>query len=776
MDEPEQAQNPKPPFISKVTIYTVLVLILILLATAIWAIRSYQAPQIPTAVPYQPSATPIPTITLTPTPTPTSTRTPRPTWTIRPRPTDTPTDTATPSLTPTPTRLPTITAARPFKYNDRYQLLPWTADMAQRAAQMAFEYPDNLYPKPESKTKPAYHAAFAAAVYAYRETLLRFPDDPRAGEWQWRLAYSLAQVGDPEAVTFYAGFIQGALKKGDLRSEDLPEWFQLQEPHLTLKLFDIAPEPGQLNQDLILIVEGGVYLWLVETPSSIQVKSVSQVFDFASAAGTAHLLGDLNRDGKEEVAIYQPDAGHATMLEDPIVFTLSGSEPTELPVQPSLPFDLQTTFSASLEADQETGLSVKANLFPACPVTITRDYSWNGERFVPGENQLLVSPQPTILQLCDPVITHALSSWPASENLILLETLLPLWPPDLDPDNLPYPADAKDELRYHKGVEQALAGQFDLARATLEGIKVSPSVPDSGWVIPADQFLKIYKTQADLYRACQEDNSCNLRFALEQINLYSQAADPAQAQEALRQMGVSIRAAGIFDFNQDGQAERWITVHPRPEQNLEFWILAASPAGTRLLFVDLVTQNRPAPYYNEPAAQTPPVFQIEAQKGFQLKRIPQDEEPYILPAAVVEPITTYTRDTLQQAQDALLSGVDPALVRDSLLDVLNSGHFNCINHRICDRFYYTLGLAYELAGDSREAIDTYIKLWWENIQSPYTKIARLKISLATPTPSPTRRATATGTPGLLLVPSATSPNPYPMAPTEEASSTPYPYP
>ena len=771
MRERKQTRNKKQPILSQFTIYTLLVLILVLLAAAWWAVRSYQVPVMPTAVVYRPSATLTPTITQTPTPTPTSTRTPRPTWTIRPRLTDTPTATATPSLTLTATRLPTITPARPYKYNDRYVFLPWSADQAQRAAQMAGEYPDIQFPKPESKTKPAYQAAFAVSAYAYRETLLRYPDDSRAVDWQWRLAYSLAHVGDPEAVKLYAGFIQEALKKGNLRSEDLPEWFQLQEPRLTLQLDNIPPEPGQLNQDLIQIMEGSVYLWLVETPSDVRVSPVTEAFNFAAAPGIVHLLSDLTGDGKTEVVIYQPDSNQASLLAEPRVFSLTGAAPAELPVQPSQPYDLQTEFTASLEENSAGGTVVKADLFPACPVTIARTYSWNGERFIPAAVQVRVDPQPSLAQFCEPGLTHALSAWPASENLALIEALLPLWPPEVDLDKQPYPADAKDEMHYRLGIYQALTGQFDQAVKTLLEVKKSPIVADSRWILPADQFLKIYQSPADLYRACQQDESCNLHSALELISLSSQVSDPAQAQEDLRRLGAPIRAAGIFDFDQDGQAERWITMQQRPGQNLEFWILTNSPTGTRALFVDLTWEDRPAPYYNEPATKLPPVFQIEAQKGFQLKRIPESGEPYIVPAVVAAPLTTYTRDTLQEAQEALLTGVDPGLVRDSLLDVLNSGRFNCINHRICDRFYYTLGLAYELAGDAREAIDTYIKLWWENSQSPYTKIARMKIGLITPTPSPTRAVTTTGTPGLILA--ETTPTP---VPTDNTYPAPNPYP
>jgi hypothetical protein len=391
----------------------------------------------------------------------------------------------------------------PVRFNDRYKLVPWTADLSVQAAQMAFDYPDVTFPETADKAKPAYHAAFRAAADAYRETLLRFPNDPRAAEWQWKLAYALAQIGDPAAAQLYTDFIQGALKKGDLRVEDLPEWFNRQEPRLTLQIENIPTEPGQLNQDLIKIVEGGVYLWLLETPTNLQVTPINENFNFETSPGTAHLLGDLTGDGKIEVAIFQPDPDQPTILAEPRIFNLSGIEPQELTVQPSPPFDLLTEYTASLESNSEKELIFKANLFPACPVTITQGYTWDQTQFVPDPALIHFLPLPNYLQYCDPVYKHALSAWSASENLALIETLLPLWPPEKDLDGQPYPADAKDELRYRKGIFQALTSQFDGAVKTLQDLINTPADPESSWGAAAEQFLKNYQSPDDLYRACQ---------------------------------------------------------------------------------------------------------------------------------------------------------------------------------------------------------------------------------------------------------------------------------
>jgi hypothetical protein len=67
------------------------------------------------------------------------------------------------------------------------------------------------------------------------------------------------------------------------------------------------------------------------------------------------------------------------------------------------------------------------------------------------------------------------------------------------------------------------------------------------------------------------------------------------------------------------------------------------------------------------------------------------------------------------------------MVARELEAVLNSGRFNCRSQNICDRFYYFLGLAYELSGNLKSARDAYLTLWWENSASPLTVIARMKL-------------------------------------------------
>jgi hypothetical protein len=235
-----------------------------------------------------------------------------------------------------------------------------------------------------------------------------------------------------------------------------------------------------------------------------------------------------------------------------------------------------------------------------------------------------------------------------------------------------------------------------------------------------------------------------------QQTLGASAADtPVLALTALQSAGALIRSRGSFDFDQDGSEETWLSILPHPLDKLEFWILARYDNGVRGIFVATSDFVVAQPYWADAQAY-PGVFQIVARQGYLLKRLPGSLEPYLVPVPVVPILTTYTLDALSAAEHDLLNGVEATAVRDDLLEVLASGRFNCKSDQICDRFTYLLGLAYELSGDSIQARDTYIQLWWENRQSPLTAAARLKLvyllSLATATATRTPRTTPTRTP------------------------------
>jgi hypothetical protein len=323
------------------------------------------------------------------------------------------------------------------------------------------------------------------------------------------------------------------------------------------------------------------------------------------------------------------------------------------------------------------------------------------------------------------------------------------------------------------GIYHALAGHQEEARQIMADIVAQPVNVNSAWVVSASLFLENYQSQADIYQACREAAYCNMQAALGELAEFSDLTDPSQGLQYLQNRGVMTRSSGVFDFDLDGVEERWFTVQHRPAQKLELWILTNAPQGLKALYVQPIEDNSPQPYHHEPV-DDPPVTQLELGKGFVLARHPETGEPVLYPVAVEFDRPTYIRDGLFESIQSLMAGGDPTMILNQLLTLQANPRFlgDCRAYYICDVFYYTLGLVYELTGSEREAVDVYIKLWWEHSQSPFAAMARKKLLFNPPPPTATPTATATRTPTNTPDPNA-SPTPTPtITNTPDPNATP----
>jgi hypothetical protein len=117
---------------------------------------------------------------------------------------------------------------------------------------------------------------------------------------------------------------------------------------------------------------------------------------------------------------------------------------------------------------------------------------------------------------------------------------------------------------------------------------------------------------------------------------------------------------------------------------------------------------------------------------------------------------TIILDGYTQAVNDLMAGVDPKLIQDHLLMLLNSPRFkgDCIAFDICDQFHYTLGFVYNLNAEDGDAIDQYLWVWRSYPNSPYTTLARLKLDYF-PLPTYTQTRPATFTPARTYTPTST---------------------
>jgi hypothetical protein len=723
----------------------------------------------PSASPTNPNITLLYTLTTIPSPSPsntsTTTLTPQPTWTFQP--TATATNTPTPSPTLTQTLVRTITPAKPARLNTWYELKPWDLTQQQRTIDL-LTADTILLNSAES---------FSTLAYAEGEALLRFPEAIDATQWKWDRAFNLIRVSDPQAMPLYTDLIQSAIVSGQARSSDLPEWFSQYEKRLTLQTYSFPPQPGELSRQLIEIKgNGSAFFWLVENPTGVNIYPLINDIDFNQPHENSYLYDDLTGDSASDLVIFRQTSPGNTQQIIPHIFDLSVAPPVELPIQDYAPIDFGLEPSAAVKlvtsAEGQNQLQMTNTLLPACPTYVNQQYTWDGSIFNVSPLQYDLIPLTGLEGYCEIVLDTASSSWGPAAAISVTLPLLDIWPPDEDMQGKPYPSDAYDELRYRLGVFYALDDQPSEAIRYMNDIINTPIIPDSSWVLPAQNFLLAYQQPIDLYTACQQAKFCNLRDALRTMVATSGLDDTSQVMPFLQNNGIVTRSSGLFDFDLDGQDERWMIIQPTPGDKLEFWILSQTLDGVQAVFVKVLEGAESIPYYHEPS-ESPPIIQFELQKGFIFRRLLDTREAYIEWVDVEYPRPTVILDGYTQALNALMDGVDPQEIQTRLLELMNSPRFigDCIAFKICDQFHYTLGFVYDLNGEVGNAIDQYLWVWRNYEKSPFTQLARLKLDYF-PLPTYTKTPVLTNTPTRTRTPSsATMTSTFTITPTRTVTPT-----
>jgi hypothetical protein len=310
----------------------------------------------------------------------------------------------------------------------------------------------------------------------------------------------------------------------------------------------------------------------------------------------------------------------------------------------------------------------------------------------------------------------------------------------------------------------------------MSDLIANPTFPNSRWIDPAKEFLEIYKLPDDIYRACIQAQFCIPAYAVEFLVDNLPANEFPNVIEHLWGWGLSLLSSGYFDFEGDGENERWFTVRHRPVQQPEFWILAAYPNGGKALLVGTVDSNPPtveyleAAFVSEEAVGKQPVVFVDSTIPISMHRVPNSQEPYIEYVPLREEWPNRFEEGFIKAEDTLFAGGDPKKVREELVALQKWPGLLCKTSWTCDRYYYMLGLASELAGYERNAVDAYLTLWREYSKSPFTTMARLKLAgIGIPAPAvPTHTYTPSGT----FIPIPTTPTPTGATPTPTPTGTP----
>ncbi len=779
--EPEpQPQEPnkeplteKPMFLAGFALITIAVLVMAILLSIFTLVTIDSPTPAPTLV--------TATASLTPTVTPQAVVLPTESPTLAPLPTFTPqaegSSTPTPTMTLTPTSTPTtalgLKPAYPLEDNDFYHLADWTPGLATQLIEILNAYPDTLSTYARGEDNSGYFQAYRYAITAQREALLQFPAAPQADDWTWDMAYNLARVSNPLAGDVYAALITDALNKDVINLENIYEWDKLQTYRLTIELIPFNNTLDDLSNHIVKIsteINGASYFWLVESAQGFEAYPLSSDFDFINPTTVEQTISDLTGDGGIEIAIYRSPIIGDYYYSLPHIFNLNIKPPVELLFEPFIPPaigpDFINTWVPVEDPDLDGDLQFLDTVFDPCPVTVRHLYDWKSRiyQFTAANYELNIDPD--LLNYCELVVDHSTNVWGLDVTVQLMEDILPYWPPETDVYDDPYAPDALDEWRFRLGLYHALLGHVSTAKSYFQGIIDNPSIPNSTWIEPSQSFIDTYQTQRDIYKACLPSAYCDPQLALESLVNTFTVVDYQDAVEVFKESGVTVRSHGYFDFDLDGTTEQWLIIRHYPSSKLEFWIMSRVPDGVTILFLDNVLSNQPRIKYIDPD-QTPPIVLVEPDITFIYDTQQSTQEPFIV---FVETKVTYSADITETEinilENALLSGIDPALIRDQLIELSEETFFTC-NYINCPHYFYLLGLANELSGYPNDAVDAYLEVWRNYPDSPYTTMARFKLEGEAVPPSETPTPTQTETPTVTLTTTITG-----TPPTPTQSSTP----
>jgi hypothetical protein len=670
--------------------------------------------------------------------------------------------------------LPTFSPAAPLESSQEYQLAPWEAERANEMILLAQALRDALVMTEEGAYSLEYYSAWKPVSLAIQEAVLRYPDGDAAEDWLWLSAYALTQVGaGQEAVKAYAELVAGNLNSGKVIPEDLPVWFRLrQRPFYSTALqsvlthLDLLSSPIRFprSQRSFLInlqdgEQGGLCFLLLEKDGDYQSYPIySSLMSWDDPRGerknfTGCTAVDVDGDGWDEVlaSTYEGGSYGETHLQ---IFTLSQLPPKPLPFGPDGKDTFQVGWGGYQGFEYQDGRHYLRYMIlpsPGCSLSVNARSRWNGEWFESARVGFDFKTAGDELSECfDFIADFASLSNPAVAG-DLLDGAIRHWFRRTTALEMP---DQFDELRVLKGLNLAFDGQVDAARGVFAALAASPTIPGSTWVVPAQNFLQIYRAPQDIYQACQalkgclqrpggeeegtrscvEVNPCDLRKSLAALVQTIPSTSIPVAVDWLKQWGVPIQSSGRIDLDGDGRQETWFTVRHPGAQDPELWVLVSWEHSLKALMFE----DAPLPLLkmHRFGSQDGGLVLINGEKQYQFKRLDSTGEPFLLPIqALPDPVQTQAIYSLfEDLRGALYSGSDPLFVLISLMEIENWQQFPCPetgdlkSSTFCEEYRYTIGLAAELSGHENAAVQAYHRLWTEYPESPYAYMARLKLA------------------------------------------------
>ncbi|MCP5100568.1 MAG: hypothetical protein GY943_33885 [Chloroflexi bacterium] len=583
------------------------------------------------------------------------------------------------------------------------------------------------------------------------EAQLKYPTDSRVQQWLWAETYTRVESQSLGSDELFSNLLVDALNAGEVSftATNLQQWFYEYPPYdFKIQTDSLEPLVGYISSHIVTITgyfPGGTTFWVLETSDGYFTYPLYSNLGDRHASGYEWEIIDLTGDGINDLLVSATIHNGTFIGEDLIVFDLSSASPRRLSFEPSNSFALEWSHYTSVEMQDGEPILKSVGGTPICPGSFSTTHIWNGQWFeqVAFESEWLID-----LGACIYAI-EGRSLGTEFEHKRFIE-----WLEGEVGETVPggedfrtgelYALDVIDEFRYLLAINYAELGEVSKARAYLEQVISMPSIPESSWIEPAEQFVSQYQSAEDVYQACITTHAkCNMRLSVERVASTLEVYEFDSAVERFVELGVPVVANGRFNFYHDSRTHQWFIIQHQPGGELELWILSISDTRVKAMFVDVVDSLNPDLLLYIPSRDHYPIdnnisqFTIGNGAIYNFIRRQRDQEPYITKQNDIEPYLI-RRDSgdasLERIIDELLAGTNP---EEILLWLQNWA--GDPDYEVNNRYYYYLGLCHELLGDEDSAINAYL-IAWQNCcditqhhnqeivtANPYAIMARAKL-------------------------------------------------
>lgn len=569
------------------------------------------------------------------------------------------------------------------------------------------------------------------------EALRRFPEYEAVKDWQWGAAYDLGRSeASSQASDYYAFLISSALNEQPSLLAYLPDWWEQHEPGIVLTLTQVQPFPGNLsNYILFLDGLGGAYFWLVESEAGFQVYPIFSLLHFyrPRLSNLQFGIADITGDGFPEAIViarplFEDGRGGSAELH---AFDLTQQPPQPIHFIPPPPNEFITGWSPT---ENGNGLQIIKSVDAIdCPVYSIKTYRWNGHyqelesSTYPTETDLASAERPISMEGCiwyaEPDLLRS-ASWGDVGAMEWLDANLTGWPPSNAPifSGDPYPADIQDQLRFRLGLYYAFAGRYDQARQHFATLIASPTLSTTQWIELSEQFLATYSSPNQLAEACRVTQACYPIIPLPRL-ITLIPPDTATPLDIMESWAIPIEAAGTLDFDQDQQTDQWFVTRSQDDTYYELWLLVQPMQAVR---VGRFSNAQNATMMELPPVQGKATYKLVTADNELIFTVERDSAGQL----ITTEYSTYAYLAYQTALQAFILGQPAEQIRDTLLNYGETPYQDCNPNgyrNFCADLLYLQGLAYELSGDEANAIATYLQLWQDYPDHPYTLIIRAKL-------------------------------------------------